>query len=82
MYAYARAVDHLHVAVVGRDDGVHQALPHPCLAPAVEAVVAGRVGPVILRQVTPRRPRAQHPENAAQHSPVVYPRHPARLVRQ
>ena len=39
MYAYARAVDHLHVAVVGRDDGVHQALPHPCLAPAVEAVV-------------------------------------------
>ena len=44
----------------------------PGLAPAVEAVVDGRVRPVALRQVAPRRARAQHPEDAVQHPPVVY----------
>jgi hypothetical protein len=38
MDAHDRAVDHLHLAVVRLDDGIHQAIPDACLAPAVEAI--------------------------------------------
>ena len=35
-----------------------------------------------LFEGTPRRARAQHPEDAVQDTPVIDPRHPSRLVRQ
>ena len=53
MYAHHGAVDHLNLAVVSLYDRVHN--PHGGLAPAVEAVVAGRMRPVALRQIAPRR---------------------------
>jgi hypothetical protein len=34
-----RAVDHLHLAVVGLHDGIHQAVPDARLAPTVEEIV-------------------------------------------
>jgi len=71
MDPHDRAVDHLHLAVVSLDDSIHQAIPDACLAPAVEAIVGGRVRPVSLRQIAPRRPRAQHPEDAVENTPVV-----------
>lgn len=71
MHAHARAVDHLHLAVVRRDDGVHQSVPDARLAPAVEAIVNGCVGPVALGQIAPRRAGAQDVEHAADDLPVV-----------
>jgi hypothetical protein len=70
MYTHDRTVDHLHVAVVRLDDGVHQAIPDPGLTPAVEAIVGRRVGTISLRHVPPRRPCAQHPEDAVEDAPV------------
>ena len=71
MHAHERAVDHLDLAVVRLDDGVHQAIPDARLAPAIEAVVGRRVRPVTLGQIAPRRARAQHPEDAVENTPVV-----------
>ena len=71
MDAHNRAVDHLHLAIVHLDHGIHQAIPDACLAPAVEAIVGGCVRPVSLRQIAPRRARAQHPEDAVENTPVV-----------
>lgn len=71
MDAHDRTVDHLHLAVVCLDDGIHQAIPDACLAPAVEAIVGGRVRPVSLRQIAPRRASAQHPEDAVENTPIV-----------
>jgi len=82
MDAHAGAVDHAHVATVSVSNCVHDPVADPRLRPAPEAVVACGVRPIALRQVAPRRPRAQHPEDAVQHPPVIHPRHPARLVGQ
>lgn len=71
MYTHDRAVDHLHVAVVRLDDGIHQAIPDACLAPAVEAIVGGRVGAISLGHVAPRRTGAQHPEDAVENAPIL-----------
>lgn len=43
MHAHHGTVDHLNVAIVGRDDGVHRPVPNARLAPRVEADVADRV---------------------------------------
>ena len=82
MHAYRRTVDHLHRAIAGLDDGVHQAVPDAGLAPAVEAVVGGGVGTVSLRQVAPRRPRAQHPEYAIENTTVPLRPHATPALRQ
>jgi hypothetical protein len=76
------AVDHLDLAVVRGTDGVHQPVPHACLPPSVEAVVAGGSRTIAPRQVAPRRSRSQHPEDAVQHPPVIDARHALALVRQ
>ncbi len=82
MHAHHRAVDHLNLAVVSLYDRVHNPVPDAGLAPAVEAVVAGRVRPVALQQVAPWRARAQNPKNPVQDPSVVDPWHAARLVWQ
>ena len=71
MNPYDRAVDHLYVAVVSLGDGIHQPVPDPGLAPAVEAVVGRCVRPISLRQIAPSRAAAEHPEDAVEHAPVV-----------
>ena len=70
MHAHDRTVDHLHVAVVRLHDGVHQAVPDPSLAPAIEAIVGRRIGTISLRHVPPRRACAQHPEDAVEDAPI------------
>ena len=82
MNAHHGTVYHLDIAVIGFGNRDHDAVPDPRLAPTIEAVVARRIRAVSLRQVAPRRAGAQHPENAAQHPPVVNARHAARLVRK
>jgi hypothetical protein len=47
------SINHLDIAVVDLGDGVHEPVPIAGLAPAVEAIVTGRVGTIALRQVTP-----------------------------
>lgn len=76
------AVDHLDVAVIRGGDLVHQPVPHTCLSPSHEAVVAGGAWPIAFRQVAPWRAGAQHPENAVQHASVVHAGHASRLVGQ
>lgn len=71
MDAHERTVDHLHLAVVGRDDGIHQPIPDAGLAPAIEAIVDGRVRPISFRQVAPGRPCPQDPEDAAEDAAIV-----------
>jgi glutathionyl-hydroquinone reductase len=43
MNAHRCRVDHLHLAVMGRDNGVHQTVPDAGLPPAVEAIVDRRI---------------------------------------
>lgn len=54
----------------------------PQLAPAHEAVAAGRRRPVSLRNISPGRTRSQPPADAVQHPAIIGPRHAAWLVRQ
>ena len=75
-------VDHLNVAVIGLGNRIHDAVPHPGLGPAVEAIVASRIRSIAFRQIAPRRARAQHPENAAQDATVVNTRNATWLVRK
>lgn len=73
-------VDHLDLAIVSLSDRVHQAIPDACFPLSVEAVVDRGGWSVARRHVGPRRARAQAPEDAVQHPPVIDPRHPTRLV--
>jgi hypothetical protein len=59
-----RTVDHLHFAAMGLGHGVHQLVPYPGLAPAIEAIVGGRIRRVALRQIAPWRSGSQNPEDA------------------
>ncbi len=82
MGASRGAVDHLDLAVMGGGDGVHHSIPHTCFSPSREAVVAGRARAIAIGQVTPRRTGSQHPEDAVQHTSVIYAGHASRLVGQ
>jgi hypothetical protein len=82
MYADNRCVDHLDGAVVGFREGLHERVPDASHPSTNKPVVAGRVRPKVLRQISPWRSRPQYPEDAVEHPPVVHPRHAARLVRK
>ena len=59
------------------------ALPHPALGPAPEAVVERLLWPVdMLRAVAPAATTLQRMDDPRQHAPVIDPRHPACVVRQ
>jgi len=66
MHPHRGAVDHLHIAVVSRCDRAENAVPDAGLAPAHEAIVAGRRRPELLRQRPPRRGDRRRPLYAAQ----------------
>jgi hypothetical protein len=74
-----RRVDHLDVAVVSLGNRVQKPVPNARLAPAVEAVHAGRVRAVAGGDVSPGRARAQPPEDPVQHAPVIDARNPRGL---
>lgn len=76
------AVDHLYLTVMRGADGIHQPVPHACLSPSVEAVVAGGARTVAFRQIAPRRTGPQDPEDSVQHAPIIDTWHTARLVWQ
>ena len=82
MHAHDRAVDHLHLALVRLDDGVHQTVPDAGFAPPVETIVDRRVGSVPLGQIAPRRARAQHVEHAIDDPRIVLGLHATPLLRQ
>ena len=63
-------------------DGIHHPIPDTCFSPSHEAIVAGGAGAVAFGKVTPRSTRAQHPEDAIQHPPVIDARHTTGFVRQ
>lgn len=71
MDAYDRTVDHLHLAIVGLDDSIHQAIPDGGFAPPVEPIVGGRVRPIPLRQVAPGGAGTQHPKDAVENTAVL-----------
>ena len=82
MHAHDRAVDHLHLAVVSLDDGVHQAIPDTGLAPPIEAVVGRGIGPVSFGKIAPRCTGAQNPKHAVENTPIVLGLHAAPVLRQ
>ncbi len=71
MHSHDRAVDHLHLAVVRLDDGVHQTIPDARLAPPIEPIVGGRVRPIPFGQIAPGRARMQNPEDTVENTPIV-----------
>lgn len=81
MNAHDRAVDHLHFAVVGLHDGVHQAVPDPRFPPAIESIVDRRIGTIALGQIPPRRARSQDVEHPVENLPVVLPLRTAPIHR-
>ena len=82
MHANDRTVDHLHLAVVGLDDGVHHAIPNSGLAPPIEAIVGRGVGPVSFGKIAPRCAGAQNPENAVENTPIALGLHTPPVLRQ
>lgn len=77
MNAHACAVDHLDVAIVSVGHRIHDPVPDAGLRPAAEAIVASGVRSIAFRQIGPGSPASQDPEDAVQHSHVVYPANPA-----
>ena len=71
MHAHNRAVDHLHPAIVGFHDSVHQLVPDARFPPAVEPIVHARVRPITFGQIAPRRAGAQDVEHAVDDLTVV-----------
>jgi len=74
------AVDHLDIGFMGLNNRVHEAIPDPCLSPSVEAIVDRGRRTVALGEIRPGDSRAQHPEDAVEHTPIIDARLAARLV--
>ena len=65
-------IDRARSVHAGRSrQGVEYAGPYPLPAPAIEAIVDRRVGPVDLRAIAPARPTAQHMDDAADHPTII-----------
>jgi hypothetical protein len=80
----ARAVDEqpgwhaVDPGKVGKD-----ALPHASLGPAPEAVVERLLRAIdVLWAITPATTALQRMDNAGEHPPIIYPRHPTSILRQ
>ena len=75
-------VDHLDSGIVGSGKCVYDAAPDTSPPPADETVIAGRVRAKMIRQIAPRCPGSQDPEDAVEDTSVVYQRNATRLVWQ
>ncbi|GGI33945.1 hypothetical protein GCM10010987_76920 [Bradyrhizobium guangdongense] len=82
MHAGNGGVYHLNSGVMGSGKRVDDAAPDASPLPADETVTAGRVRAKMIRQIAPRCPGSQDPEDAMEDTTVVHPRNATRLVRQ
>ena len=82
MHADNGGIDHLDSGIMGSGKRFYDAAPDTSPPPADETVIAGRVRAKMIRQIAPRCPGLQDPEDAVEDTPVVYPRNATRLVRQ
>lgn len=80
----ARAVDEqpgwhaFEPGKIGKD-----ALPHAALGPASEPVVERLLRAIdVFGTIAPTTAALQRMDNAGEHPPIIYPRHPARILRQ
>jgi hypothetical protein len=80
--ANGSAVDHLDVAIVRGGDGINHPIPHACLSPPHQTVVAGGACAIAFWQIAPRRTGSLHPKDAIQHASIIDTRYALRLVRQ
>src|SRR5215510_3877244 len=62
-------VDHLDSGIVGSGKCVYDAAPDTSPPPADETVIAGRVRAKMIRQIAPRCPGSQDPEDAVAETP-------------
>ena len=69
----------MNIVGTKRDQGREQASPHALDRPSPEAIIDGCRRAVDRWAVLPATARLQHMDNAADHTPVVYPMR-ARLV--
>ncbi len=79
-WARTEVLSIIWMSVVRGADGGHQPVPHACLPPSHEPVVAGGARAIALGQVAPWRTKAQHPEDAVQRAAVIDARHSPGLV--
>jgi hypothetical protein len=82
MHADDGSVDHLDSGIMSTSKCVNDAAPDTSPPPPNKSVVAGSVRTKRFGQITPRRPRAQDPEDAIEDTAVVNPWNATRLVRQ
>src|SRR5271170_7808971 len=82
MYADNGCVDHLDCRIMRGSERSHDLSPDASPSPTNEAVVAGGVRAVAVREITPRRARPQDPKDAVQNTAVIQARIATRLVRQ
>lgn len=73
--ANAGTVDHDDVAVAGGGHRFQNPVPDARLPPPHEAIVAGSVWSIALRDIPRGRARPEAPENTVQDASVVDPRH-------
>jgi hypothetical protein len=59
VHTHDGCIDHLHRAIVCGGQCFHDPVPDASLSPAHEAIVAGRVGPIVSWQVARRRPNVE-----------------------
>src|SRR3954447_4017922 len=72
MHSDNRGVDHLNRGIVGSGKCVYNAAPDTSPPPADETVIAGRVRTKMIRQIAPRCPGSQDPEDAVEDTSIVY----------
>ncbi len=72
----------LNLRILGVRNGFQDLVQGSGLSPSIEAIVTGRIGPVTIRQITPRCSLTQHPDNAVWTPPVVKTSRAAGLVWQ
>src|SRR5262249_19478660 len=82
MHADDRRIDHLQCGVMSASQCIHDPAPDARSTPTNEAVVAGSVRTERIRQIAPRCPRSQDPEDATEDTTVIHPWHATRLVGQ
>ena len=71
MHAHDGRIDHLHLAVMGGDDGVHQPIPDTGLSPTIEAIVDRRGRPVGFGTIGPTAAALQHVNDAADNPAII-----------